>query len=109
MANVEVIEDGRLLDILKPEKRFYKKPEQPTTEVAIRSTLGSDLYLVLGSYDAETRMATILAYLNPLIGFLYWGGLTLVLGTVIVIWPAPVAARAAAYAPAAGAREASSR
>jgi cytochrome c-type biogenesis protein CcmF len=109
MANVEVMENGRLLETLQPEKRFYKKPEQPTTEVAIRSTLGSDLYLVLGSYDAETRMATILAYLNPLIGFLYWGGLTLVLGTVIVIWPAPVAARAPAYAPAAGAREASSR
>jgi cytochrome c-type biogenesis protein CcmF len=109
MANIEVSEKGRLLEVLKPEKRFYKKPEQPTTEVAIRSTLGSDLYLVLGSYDEETRMATILAYLNPLIGFLYWGGLTLVLGTAIVIWPAPVAARAAAYSPVAGAREAAGR
>ena len=26
-------------------------------------------------------MATILAYLNPLIGFLYWGGIVLALGT----------------------------
>ena len=34
-------------------------------------------------------MATILAYLNPLIGFLYWGGIVLALGTVVVIWPAP--------------------
>jgi cytochrome c-type biogenesis protein CcmF len=97
MANIEVLQDGRQVDTLKPEKRFYKKPEQPTTEVAIRSTLGSDLYLVLGSYDAETRMATILAYLNPLIGFLYWGGLVLALGTFVVIWPTPVGAREAAY------------
>jgi cytochrome c-type biogenesis protein CcmF len=97
MANVEVLRDGRQVDTLKPEKRFYKKPEQPTTEVAIRSTLGSDLYLVLGSYDADTRMATILAYLNPLIGFLYWGGLVLALGTFVVIWPTPVGAREAAY------------
>jgi len=109
MANIEVSEKGRVLEVLKPEKRFYKKPEQPTTEVAIRSTLGSDLYLVLGSYDEETHMATILAYLNPLIGFLYWGGLTLVLGTAIVIWPVPVAARATAYAPVPGAREATGR
>ena len=35
-------------------------------------------------------MATILAYLNPLVGFLYWGGIVLALGTVVVIWPAPV-------------------
>jgi cytochrome c-type biogenesis protein CcmF len=105
MANVGVFQDGRQVDTLKPEKRFYKKPEQPTTEVAIRSTLGSDLYLVLGSYDGETHMATILAYLNPLIGFLYWGGMTLALGTLIVIWPAPAAAREPAYAPSPGTRE----
>jgi cytochrome c-type biogenesis protein CcmF len=98
MAKVAVLVDGKQVDTLRPEKRFYKKPEQPTTEVAIRSTLGSDLYLVLGSYDQESHMATILAYLNPLIAFLYWGGLTLVLGTGIAIWPARAPARAPAYA-----------
>ncbi len=98
MANIGVFRDGRQIDTLRPEKRFYKKPEQPTTEVAIRSTLGADLYLVLGSYDAETRMTTILAYLNPLIGFLYWGGLVLALGTVVAVWPARVPAQAPAYA-----------
>jgi len=62
--------------------------------------------LVLGSYDSETKMATILAYLNPLVGFLYWGGIVLALGTVVVIWPAPAAARVAAYVPSpAAARE----
>ena len=100
MANVGVFNGTKQVDTLKPEKRFYKKPEQPTTEVAIRSTLGSDLYLVLGSFDDETRMATILAYLNPLIGFLYWGGIVLALGTLVVIWPLPAAAREPAYAPA---------
>ncbi len=102
MANMSVFVDGRQVDTLRPEKRFYKKPEQPTTEVAIRSTLGSDLYLVLGSYDAETRMATILAYLNPLIGFLYWGGITLALGTFVVILPTAATAPAASYVPARG-------
>ena len=58
MANIGVFSDGKQIDTLKPEKRFYKKPEQPTTEVAIRSTLGSDLYLVLGQLrrgDARWR------------------------------------------------------
>ncbi|MGH7786369.1 MAG: heme lyase CcmF/NrfE family subunit [Candidatus Binatia bacterium] len=105
MANIAIFDGAKQIDTLKPEKRFYKKPEQPTTEVAIRSTLGSDLYLVLGSYDQDTHMATILAYLNPLIGFLYWGGIVLAIGTGVVMWPAPIAAREPAYAPAGGAEE----
>ena len=103
---IPVQEDGRTVDTLRPEKRFYKKQEQPTTEVAIRSTLGSDLYLVLGSYDQETGMATILAYLNPLISFLYWGGLMLVIGTAVVIWPPRAVAREPAYASSAAEEEA---
>jgi len=87
---------------LHPEKRFYKKPEQPTTEVAIRSTLGGDLYLVLGAYDNATSTATIQAYVNPLIGFLWWGGVVLALGTVVTIWPARVAARGPVYVPSRG-------
>jgi cytochrome c-type biogenesis protein CcmF len=101
-ARVTVLKDGRQIDTLHPEKRFYKKPEQPTTEVAIRSTLGSDLYLVLGSYDEASRMATIQAYLNPLVGFLWWGGIVLACGTAVTIWPARTAARAPAYVPGRG-------
>ena len=98
-ARVAVLKDGKQIDTLMPEKRFYKKPEQPTTEVAIRSTLGGDLYLVLGSFDEASRMATIQAYVNPLIGFLWWGGIVLAIGTGVTIWPARAPARAPAYVP----------
>ena len=96
-ATVAVLQGGKQIDTLRPEKRFYKKPEQPTTEVAIRSTLGADLYLVLGSYDDPTKMATIQAYINPLVGFLWWGGVVLAFGTGVTIWPMRAPARAAAY------------
>ncbi|HVM98272.1 MAG TPA: cytochrome c-type biogenesis CcmF C-terminal domain-containing protein, partial [Candidatus Acidoferrales bacterium] len=103
-ASVAVLKDGKVIDTLLPEKRFYKKPEQPTTEVAIRSTFGTDLYLVLGSYDDATKKATIQAYINPLVGFLGWGGIVLALGTVITILPARVPQPATAYAPRPGER-----
>jgi cytochrome c-type biogenesis protein CcmF len=106
MANVTVLEQGRVIDTLRPEKRFYKKPEQPTTEVAIRSTLGSDLYLVLGSYDGDTKMVTILAYLNPLIAFLWMGGVVIALGTGVVMWPTAAVVRVAATAPQGAVEEA---
>jgi cytochrome c-type biogenesis protein CcmF len=95
-----VFRGGERVDTLRPEKRFYKKPEQPASEVAIRSTLGADLYLVLGSYDDKSGVLTLLAYLNPLVGFMWWGGLVLALGTAIGIWPARVAERQAASAAA---------
>jgi len=98
-ANIAVLEGGRQIDTLRPEKRFYKKPQQPTTEVAIRSTLGADLYLVLGSYDDPTKMATIQAYVNPLVSFLWWGGIVLAIGTGVTVWPTRVRAAAPAYAP----------
>ena len=103
-ASVAVLKEGRQIDTLHPEKRFYKKPEQPTTEVAIRSTLGADLYLTLGSYDDASKMATIQAYVNPLISFLWWGGIVLALGTGVTIWPTRAPVRVAAYA-SMGARE----
>ncbi|GBD26093.1 Cytochrome c-type biogenesis protein CcmF [bacterium HR30] len=105
-AQLAVYQGAKRVDTLKPEKRFYKKPEQPATEVAIRSHLGTDLYVVFGSYDQASQTATILAYINPLIGFLELGGVVLVLGTLIAVWPQraprPVEAWQAA---AAGARD----
>jgi cytochrome c-type biogenesis protein CcmF len=98
-AKVAVFQDGEQVETLLPEKRFYKRPEQPTTEVAIRSTLGADLYLVLGGYDQDSKMATILAYVNPLVSFLWYGGLVLALGTFVTIWPVRAPAPATAYAP----------
>ena len=97
-AKVAILQGDKAVDVLKPEKRFYKKPEQPTTEVAIRSTMGADLYLVLGSFDDATKLVTLLAYINPLVSFLWWGGIVIALGTGVVMWPGGVAAREPAYA-----------
>jgi cytochrome c-type biogenesis protein CcmF len=86
-AVVSVFLDGKQIDTLKPEKRFYKKPKQPTTEVANRSTLREDLYLVLGSYEPQQQLATILAYVNPLVVWIWLGGLMAAIGTAIAAWP----------------------
>jgi cytochrome c-type biogenesis protein CcmF len=86
-AVVSVFVDGQQIDTLMPEKRFYKKPKQPTTEVANRSTLREDLYLVLGSYDPKTNLATILAYVNPLVVWIWLGGVVIAFGTLIAVWP----------------------
>jgi cytochrome c-type biogenesis protein CcmF len=98
-AVISVFQNGQQIATLAPEKRFYKKPQQPTTEVAMRSTLLDDLYLVLGSFDKDTGLITLLAYVNPLVSWIWIGGLILTLGTTIAMWPVAAERRALAYAP----------
>ena len=71
-----------------PQRHFHPGPEvQPTTEVAIWSTIRHDLYLVLAAWDLDRGSATFKAYLNPLVKWIWIGGLVLVFGTIICMLP----------------------
>jgi cytochrome c-type biogenesis protein CcmF len=87
-ALVEVLRpDGREITVMSPAKLFFKRPQQPATKVAIRSTPFSDLYVVLAGIDDSGQTATFEVFLTPLVFWLWAGGLMMVLGTVVVMWP----------------------
>jgi cytochrome c-type biogenesis protein CcmF len=87
-ARVEVLRaDGREVTVMEPAKLFYKRAQQPATKVAIRSTPIADLYVVLAGIDDTGETATFEVFLTPLVFWLWAGGLLMVLGTVIVMWP----------------------
>jgi cytochrome c-type biogenesis protein CcmF len=86
-ARIDVMKNGALVDSIEPARLFYKRPEQPATKVAIRSTPLADLYVVLAGYDDKTATATFEVFLTPLVWWLWAGGLTMALGTVVVMWP----------------------
>jgi cytochrome c-type biogenesis protein CcmF len=86
-ANVLVIRDGREVAQMAPAKVFYKRQQQPATKVAIRSTPFADLYVVLAGLDDSGNQATFEVFLTPLVFWLWAGGLLMVLGTVVVMWP----------------------
>ncbi|HYR51412.1 MAG TPA: cytochrome c-type biogenesis CcmF C-terminal domain-containing protein, partial [Candidatus Dormibacteraeota bacterium] len=83
-AIVDVQRDGKFLATEHPSKAFYSKSQQPMTEVALHSTPMEDLYLILGGVN-EDGSASIQAYINPLVSFVWVGGLIMVLGTLIAI------------------------
>ncbi len=99
---LEVSERGRRLGTLDPEKRFYLASEQPSSEVAVHSTLARDLYVVLAGFEDDDRTVVFQIYHNPMVAWVWIGGLVLIGGTMVCIFPtrreeaAEAAVRAAA-------------
>src|SRR5262249_12884568 len=86
-ARLSVMRKGRMVEVLEPAKLLYKRQQQPATKVAIRSTLAADLYVVLAGVDDKSGLVTFDVFLTPLVSWLWLGGLTMALGTVVTIWP----------------------
>lgn len=86
-ARLDLLRGGRVVGALEPAKLFYKKPEQPATQVAIRSTPLADLYVVFAGFDEKSGLATFDVFLTPLVFWLWMGGAIMALGTVVAMWP----------------------
>ena len=81
-AVIELREDGRMLAVLTPEKRFYTAERQTTTEAAIRPRPGGDDYAVLGDGSDETGY-TLRLYRKPLVSWIWTGAGIMALGGAV--------------------------
>ncbi|MFO7630965.1 MAG: cytochrome c-type biogenesis CcmF C-terminal domain-containing protein [Caldilinea sp.] len=52
-----------------------------------------DVYVVLNGWESGGATATFTIYVNPLTMWMWVGGIVLVLGTLIAVWPNPVRRR----------------
>ncbi len=84
-VRIDVIHDkaGRLL---QPEVRNYKKHSSPTTEVAIESTIGHDLYLAMRPAQGQ-RHISLLAVVFPFVSFLWLGAFVMLFGGAVCLLP----------------------
>jgi cytochrome c-type biogenesis protein CcmF len=104
---VKVI-DGMLTvngEQLRPEKQYFDNfPQQPSTKVGLRSTPFEDLYVVLGGWDGDgpTASISLAVFINPLVSWIWSGGVLLLLGTLISLWPAPLPSRQRSSVPVGG-------
>jgi len=87
-AVVRVERDGKFLGELYPRSDFYYDAQQPMTIPGLRSTLEDDLYVLLVDWQPiSTQKATFKVYRNPLVSWLWFGGLVFILGTVVAVYP----------------------
>jgi cytochrome c-type biogenesis protein CcmF len=86
-AVVDVQRGGRRVATVYPERNLHSNVEGAVTEVALRSNLKEDLYVVLASLEVD-GLAAFQVLINPMVIWLWIGGLVLIAGTLIAAWPA---------------------
>ncbi|HTQ95303.1 MAG TPA: cytochrome c-type biogenesis CcmF C-terminal domain-containing protein, partial [Candidatus Acidoferrum sp.] len=85
---VEVLKDNKQLMLMYPEKRQFQGNDQAAgTMVAIYSTLREDLYVVYAGMDPEANLPVVHAFLNPLVKWIWLGGVWVVIGTILALIP----------------------
>ena len=76
-------ETGRIMGMLKPEKRQYVSGGDPMTEASIMRRFSGDIYLSLGEMQGSDRATSgwlIRLYSKPLMGWVWAGCLLMVAG-----------------------------
>ena len=87
-AVMSVSKNGQELGELYPRRDFYYDAQQPMTIPGVRSTMESDLYIILVDWQAiSTAGATFKVFHNPLVNWLWLGSFVLILGTLVAAWP----------------------
>jgi cytochrome c-type biogenesis protein CcmF len=91
-ATLEVQKDGKADGRITSEKRQHRNSLgqdtfQPSTEVGIRSGLREDLYVVYAGSIAGTEKSNFAITINPLVWWVWAGGVILVFGGLLAMWP----------------------
>ncbi len=88
IATMPVERDGRYLYDLHPGRAVFRATEEmPISEIDIRSTPLEDLYVALVNFDPQTQQAVFKIFVSPFTWFFWFGGVLMVLGTTICLWP----------------------
>ena len=86
-ANLLIVDPNGHQDLLYPERRFYDKAEEASTQIALRSNWSEDLYVTLAGWEQGGQTATFQVIVNPLVRWIWAGGVVMVLGAIGCLLP----------------------
>ncbi|MGO9588557.1 MAG: heme lyase CcmF/NrfE family subunit [Candidatus Acidiferrales bacterium] len=86
-ATLEVFRNGKSEMMLYPARRFFLASQVTETMVAVESSPLRDLYVVYAGRNPDTNQPEIHAYINPLVKWIWFGGIVVVLGTGLAMLP----------------------
>jgi cytochrome c-type biogenesis protein CcmF len=90
-VGLEAFRDGKSQGLIKSEKRQHVDSQgnptfEPSTEVGILEGMKQDVYVVLAGVIGE-ETAEIRVTFNPLVWWVWYGGMIMAVGGLIVMWP----------------------
>ncbi|HLA45624.1 MAG TPA: cytochrome c-type biogenesis CcmF C-terminal domain-containing protein, partial [Aggregatilineales bacterium] len=87
VANTTLFRNGKEVAQLRPRRDVFEGSANPMTIAGVHATLENDIYVLLTFW--ENDRVTFRVYRNPLIAFVWWGGMLFVIGTVVAVYPQP--------------------
>ena len=85
-AVFSVKENGRFIGTIKPVREFYFADQQKWTRIDRIADLRRDVYLALLDYQ-ENGDSLVKLNINPMVNWLWIGGVFMMVGGVICMWP----------------------
>jgi cytochrome c-type biogenesis protein CcmF len=90
-ATVIVTRGDRQVAVMKPSMNFYSsrvgRDSGPTSEVGLHTSLIEDVYVVLNGYENGGQLAAFEIFVNPLMLWMWIGGLVMVFGSLFALLP----------------------
>jgi cytochrome c-type biogenesis protein CcmF len=96
IATVGLYQNGRRLATMEPQREFYTTNEETMTPPALYGgKMGAEeIYLLLVGWEqAGLASASFKVYINPLVNFIWLGGIVFILGTLVAAWFDPAEER----------------
>jgi cytochrome c-type biogenesis protein CcmF len=109
VAEIGIDQAGARVGSLEPRMNFYPASQEPIGTPAVRTTVGSDLYLSILNVDATGREVTLHALINPMVAWIWIATFIMAAGAVVSMIPSRRAVRVISANPVprgAGPREA---
>lgn len=90
-AQTTLLEGGRVIRSIQPRRDYFIVQEQPVSVPGVYATPGKDVYILLIGWDVidNVQNATFKIYINPLINWVWIGGLMMMIGTLVAAWNGP--------------------
>ncbi len=87
IADFQLVRGDKVIAELSPRVNHYKETGQPIPTPAVQSNLVEDVYLSLIRVDEDAGTASIQVIKQPLVWWLWFGGLMVFGGGILAVWP----------------------
>lgn len=78
--------DGHVIGGVYPHRDAYPVQQETSTIADTTGSFNEEVYVILGGWENAGETATFQVYINPLINWIWVGGVVLILGFLVAFW-----------------------